>query len=46
MTLNFSPNPDGHYNIVASPDGRQITMISTDKGDVLIATATRLERRN
>ncbi len=44
LTLNFSPNPDGHYNLVASPDGRQITMISTDTGDVLVATATRLER--
>ena len=46
MTLNFAPAPDGHYNMVASPDGRQVTMISTDKGDVLIATGTRLERRN
>ena len=46
MTLNFAPNPDGHYNIVVSPDGRQITMIATDKGDVLIATATRLEHRS
>jgi hypothetical protein len=46
LTLNFSPNPNGHYNLVASPDGRQITMISTDKGDVLVATATRLERRD
>ena len=45
MTLNFSPNPNGHYNLVVSPDGRQITMISTDKGDVLIANATRLEYR-
>jgi hypothetical protein len=44
LTLNFSPSPNGHYNLVASPDGRQITMISTDKGDVLVATATRLER--
>ncbi len=44
LTLNFAPNPNGHYNLVASPDGRQITMISTDKGDVLVATATRLER--
>jgi hypothetical protein len=46
MTLNFAPAPDGHYNMVASPDGRQITMISTDLGDVLIANATRLEHRN
>jgi hypothetical protein len=46
LTLNFAPAPDGHYNLVASPDGRQITMISTDQGDVLIAKATRLERRN
>lgn len=46
LTLNFSPAPDGHYNLVASPDGRQITMIATDKGDVLIATATRLEYRS
>jgi hypothetical protein len=43
LTLNFSPAPNGHYNLVVSPDGRQITMISTDKGDVLVATATRLE---
>ena len=41
MTLNFSPNPDGHYNLIASPDGRQITMISSDKGDVLVSTASR-----
>jgi len=46
LTLNFSPNPNGHYNLVVSPDGTQITMISTDKGDVLIATGTRLDRRN
>ncbi len=46
LTLNFSPNPNGHYNLVASPDGRQIMMISTDKGDVLVATATRLEHHN
>ena len=44
LTLNFSPAPNGHYNLVASPDGRQITMISTDKGDVLVSTATRLDR--
>jgi len=42
LTLNFSPNPNGHYNLIISPDGRLITMISTDKGDVLIATGTRL----
>src|SRR3954470_8288466 len=30
LTLNFAPAPDGHYNFVASPDGRQITMISAD----------------
>src|SRR5947207_13677649 len=35
LTLFFAPAPDGHYNLVASPDGRQITMIATDKGDVL-----------
>jgi len=46
LTLNFSPNPNGHYNLIASPDGRQIMMISTDKGDVLVATGTRLERRD
>jgi len=44
LTLNFSPNPNGHYNLVASPDGRRITMISTDKGDVLVVTAKRLDR--
>lgn len=44
LTLNFSPNPNGHYNLIASPDGRQITLISTDSGDVLAATGTRLER--
>jgi hypothetical protein len=42
LTLNFSPNPNGHYNFIVSPDGHQITMISTDKGDVLIATGTRI----
>ena len=46
MTLIFSPNPNGHYNLVVSPDGQQITIISTDKGDVLIATGTRLDHRN
>ena len=46
LTLNFSPNPNGHYNLIASPDGQQITAISTDKGDVLVATATRLDHRN
>ena len=45
LTLNFSPAPNAHYNLVASPDGRQITMIATDKGDVLLSTATRLEFR-
>jgi hypothetical protein len=44
LTLNFAPNPNGHYNTVVSPDGRQITMISTDKGDVLVATGNRLDR--
>jgi len=43
LTLNFSPAPNAHYNLVVSPDGRQITMISTDKGDVLLSTATRLD---
>ena len=46
LTLNFSPNPNGHYNLIVSPDGQQITLISTDKGDVLVATGTRLDRRN
>ena len=46
LTLNFSPNPNGHYNLVVSPDGQQITMISTDLGDVLVATGSRLDRRN
>ncbi|HUI78074.1 MAG TPA: hypothetical protein VLY24_09160 [Bryobacteraceae bacterium] len=46
LTLNFAPAPDGHYNLVVSPDGRQITMIATDKGDVIISTATRLEFRS
>jgi len=46
MTLDFSPSPNGHYNLIVSPDGHQITMISTDIGDVLIVTATRLDRRN
>lgn len=46
MTLNFSPNPNGHYNLVVSPDGQQITLISTDKGDVLVGTGTRLDHRN
>ena len=46
VTLNFSPNPNGHYNLVVSPDGQQITMISTDLGDVLVATGSRLDRRN
>lgn len=43
LTLNFSPAPNGHYNLIASPDGRKITMIATDLGDVLVATATRLD---
>ena len=42
LTLDFSPNPDGHYNFIVSPDGHQVTMISTDTGDVLIATGTRI----
>jgi hypothetical protein len=42
LTLDFSPNPDGHYNFIVSPDGHQITMISTDTGDVLIANGTRI----
>jgi len=46
VTLNFSPNPNGHYNLVVSPDGQQITMISTDKGDVLVATGTRLDNHH
>jgi hypothetical protein len=44
LTLNFAPNPDGHYNLVVSPDGRQVTLISADSGDVLTGTATRLAR--
>lgn len=43
LTLNFSPSPNGHYNLIASPNGRQITMISTDLGDVLMSTVTRLD---
>ena len=43
LTLNFSPAPNGHYNLIASPDGRTIMMIATDLGDVLVATATRLD---
>src|SRR3954453_2657448 len=46
LTLNFAPAPNGHYNLVVSLDGQQITLISTDKGDVLVATGTRLDRRN
>jgi hypothetical protein len=42
MTLNFSPNPNGHYNLVVSPNGKLVTMIATDKGDVLTGTAVRL----
>jgi len=41
LTLNFAPAPNGHYNLITSPDGRQITLISTDKGDVLVGTASR-----
>jgi hypothetical protein len=44
LTLNFSPAPNAHYNVIVSPDGRQISMIATDKGDVLTATGTRLDR--
>jgi len=43
LTLNFSPAPNGHYNLIATPDGRTIMMIATDLGDVLVATATRLD---
>ncbi len=43
LTLNFAPAPNGHYNLVISPDGREITMIATDKGDVITGTATRLD---
>jgi len=43
LTLNFAPAPNAHYNVIASPDGRQLTMISTDRGDVLVATGTRLD---
>jgi len=43
LTLNFSPAPNGHYNLVVSPDGRQVSMISTDKGDVITGTAVRLD---
>ena len=43
LTLNFSPAPNGHYNMIATPDGRTIMMIATDLGDVLVATATRLD---
>lgn len=39
LTLNFSPNPNGHYNLVISPDGQRVTMIATDKGDVITGTA-------
>jgi len=42
LTLNFSPNPNGHYNLIVSPDGRLVTMIATDKGDVLTAAGTRI----
>jgi len=44
ITLNFTPNPNAHYNIVVSFDGRQITLIATDKGDVITGTAQRLDR--
>lgn len=43
LTFDFSPNPNGHYNLVISPDGRQVTMIATDKGDVITGTAVRLD---
>jgi len=43
LTLNFSPAPNGHYNLITSADGRTISMIATDLGDVLVATATRLD---
>jgi hypothetical protein len=43
LTLDFSPAPNGHYNMIVSADGRKITMIATDLGDVLVATATRLD---
>lgn len=43
LTLDFSPAPNGHYNMIVSADGRNITMIATDLGDVLVATATRLD---
>ena len=43
LILNFSPAPNGHYNMITSADGRIITMIATDVGDVLVATATRLD---
>ena len=46
LMLNFSPAPNGHYNLIASPDGRRISMISADLGDVLVATASRLARRD
>ena len=42
MTLNFAPQPNGHYNLVISPDGRQLTAIASDRGDVLISTGTRM----
>ena len=43
LTLNFSPAPNAHYNVIVSPDGAKITMIATDVGDVLVATGTRLD---
>lgn len=44
MTLNFSPNPNAHYNLVVSPNGKRAALIATDKGDVLTGTAVRLAR--
>src|SRR5262249_33737607 len=41
LTIFFAPAPDAHFFLIASPDGRQITMIATDKGDVMVGTATR-----
>jgi hypothetical protein len=43
MTLIFTPMPNAHYNLIISLDGRQITMIATDSGDVLTGAAQRLD---
>jgi hypothetical protein len=43
FTVIFAPAPNGHYNIIVSPNGRQITMIATDLGDVIVGTASRLD---